>query len=185
MRVISDRSRKLRSFVRYRGGGVRFLGALTCKAGWFFFVSLPPPCSFPRTDLNPLITAGHIRSHNKEKPFQCHWLGCGKGFARKHDCKSGMNSCIWIIDLLCAMGVIGGLPGWMRLIGIVSLLLPSLSNTNSSPAPLNPLSEIGRRRRICPSAGSQWDRRRRVCVYNVAYPKPESESASSPAESYD
>lgn len=30
---------------------------------------------------------GHIRSHNEEKPFQCHWPGCGKGFARQHDCK--------------------------------------------------------------------------------------------------
>ncbi|KAH6913544.1 hypothetical protein BKA70DRAFT_1096559, partial [Coprinopsis sp. MPI-PUGE-AT-0042] len=30
---------------------------------------------------------GHIRSHNEEKPFVCHWPGCGKGFARQHDCK--------------------------------------------------------------------------------------------------
>lgn len=33
------------------------------------------------------IFLGHIRSHNEEKPFQCHWPGCGKGFARQHDCK--------------------------------------------------------------------------------------------------
>lgn len=31
--------------------------------------------------------AGHIRSHNEEKPFVCKWPGCGKGFARQHDCK--------------------------------------------------------------------------------------------------
>lgn len=30
---------------------------------------------------------GHMRSHNEEKPFQCKWPGCGKGFARQHDCK--------------------------------------------------------------------------------------------------
>ncbi|KAJ3762771.1 hypothetical protein EV360DRAFT_3270, partial [Lentinula raphanica] len=30
---------------------------------------------------------GHIRSHNEEKPFLCHWPGCNKGFARQHDCK--------------------------------------------------------------------------------------------------
>ena len=28
-----------------------------------------------------------MRSHNEEKPFQCKWPGCGKGFARAHDCK--------------------------------------------------------------------------------------------------
>lgn len=28
-----------------------------------------------------------MRSHNEEKPFQCKWPGCGKGFARQHDCK--------------------------------------------------------------------------------------------------
>ncbi|KAF9791122.1 hypothetical protein BJ322DRAFT_1039909 [Thelephora terrestris] len=27
-----------------------------------------------------------MRSHN-EKPFRCKWPGCGKGFARAHDCK--------------------------------------------------------------------------------------------------
>ena len=31
--------------------------------------------------------AGHKRSHNDEKPFQCKWPGCGKGFGRQHDCK--------------------------------------------------------------------------------------------------
>lgn len=30
---------------------------------------------------------GHLRSHAEEKPFQCKWPGCGKGFARQHDCK--------------------------------------------------------------------------------------------------
>lgn len=30
---------------------------------------------------------GHLRSHNEEKPYQCKWPGCGKGFARAHDCK--------------------------------------------------------------------------------------------------
>ncbi|KAJ7745707.1 hypothetical protein B0H16DRAFT_1321509, partial [Mycena metata] len=29
---------------------------------------------------------GHMRSHNEEKPFLCKWPGCGKGFARQHDC---------------------------------------------------------------------------------------------------
>ena len=28
-----------------------------------------------------------MRSHNEEKPFQCKWPGCQKGFARAHDCK--------------------------------------------------------------------------------------------------
>jgi hypothetical protein len=28
-----------------------------------------------------------MRSHNEEKPFQCKWPGCGKGFKRAHDCK--------------------------------------------------------------------------------------------------
>jgi len=75
--------------------------------GWFeflcfrfspllFLVSLPlplpsHPCSFPWLcdckKLTFLNTTGHIRSHNGEKPFQCHWPGCGKGFARQHDCK--------------------------------------------------------------------------------------------------
>ena len=30
---------------------------------------------------------GHLRSHAEEKPYQCKWPGCGKGFARQHDCK--------------------------------------------------------------------------------------------------
>ncbi|EIM86426.1 uncharacterized protein STEHIDRAFT_57189, partial [Stereum hirsutum FP-91666 SS1] len=30
---------------------------------------------------------GHKRSHVDEKPFQCKWPGCGKRFARQHDCK--------------------------------------------------------------------------------------------------
>ena len=34
-----------------------------------------------------LRTSGHLRSHNDEKPFHCKWPGCGKGFARQHDCK--------------------------------------------------------------------------------------------------
>ena len=32
-------------------------------------------------------TTGHLRSHAEEKPYQCKWPGCGKGFARQHDCK--------------------------------------------------------------------------------------------------
>ena len=31
--------------------------------------------------------SGHMRSHNEERPFKCHWPGCDKGFARQHDCK--------------------------------------------------------------------------------------------------
>ena len=38
----------------------------------------------PRILNSPL---GHMRSHNEERPFQCKWPGCGKGFARQHDCK--------------------------------------------------------------------------------------------------
>jgi hypothetical protein len=58
----------------------------------FRFPSLPFPVLFlghaiTKTDMNPTHHAGHIRSHNEEKPFQCHWPGCGKGFARQHDCK--------------------------------------------------------------------------------------------------
>ena len=33
------------------------------------------------------MDAGHMRSHNDEKPFTCKWPGCNKGFARQHDCK--------------------------------------------------------------------------------------------------
>ena len=34
---------------------------------------------------------GHLRSHAEEKPYQCKWPGCGKGFARQHDCKRHEN----------------------------------------------------------------------------------------------
>ncbi|KAJ3473390.1 hypothetical protein NLI96_g13026 [Meripilus lineatus] len=34
-----------------------------------------------------LLCVGHLRSHAEEKPYQCKWPGCGKGFARQHDCK--------------------------------------------------------------------------------------------------
>ena len=30
---------------------------------------------------------GHLRSHFEEKLYKCHWPGCGKGFAKEHDCK--------------------------------------------------------------------------------------------------
>ena len=68
-----------------------------------------------------------------------------------------MDSCIRIIGLLRAMGVISSLRGWTRLIGIVSV---------------PPLSEIGRRRGMCPFTRSQWGGMR-VCVYDLAYPRPE------------
>ena len=29
----------------------------------------------------------HMRSHDKQKPYKCHWPGCDKGFAKQHDCK--------------------------------------------------------------------------------------------------
>ncbi|KAK7033478.1 hypothetical protein R3P38DRAFT_2520827, partial [Favolaschia claudopus] len=28
-----------------------------------------------------------VSSQHKERPFLCKWPGCGKGFARQHDCK--------------------------------------------------------------------------------------------------
>ena len=28
-----------------------------------------------------------MRLHDDEKPFQCNWPGCGKGFDKVHDCK--------------------------------------------------------------------------------------------------
>jgi hypothetical protein len=34
-----------------------------------------------------LRTSGQLRSHHEEKPFRCRWPGCGKGFARHHNCE--------------------------------------------------------------------------------------------------
>ncbi|KAJ7184967.1 hypothetical protein C8R46DRAFT_824258, partial [Mycena filopes] len=31
--------------------------------------------------------AGHVRSHNDERPFACGWAGCERAFARQHDCR--------------------------------------------------------------------------------------------------
>lgn len=41
----------------------------------------------PRTASDPLYTIGHQRAHRNEKPFACSYEGCGKAFARSHDCK--------------------------------------------------------------------------------------------------
>ena len=30
---------------------------------------------------------GYLRSHFEENLYKCHWPGCGKGFAKEHDCK--------------------------------------------------------------------------------------------------
>ncbi|KAF6755408.1 krueppel-like factor 16 [Ephemerocybe angulata] len=69
-----------------------------CAPGMMGSEAVPPVVSKP--NVTTLRTANashkrrkqggpvcHIRSHNEEKPFVCHWPGCGKGFARQHDCK--------------------------------------------------------------------------------------------------
>ena len=44
-----------------------------------------------------IFLKGHLWSHFEEKLYKCHWPGCGKGFAKEHDCKwhEQLNSNFW------------------------------------------------------------------------------------------
>ena len=66
------------SYVQFQDAVQRLLAISTSKV-----------CPFTDTQDSSLIMGmpGHLRSHNDEKPFQCKWPGCGKGFARQVDCK--------------------------------------------------------------------------------------------------
>ena len=82
MRVRSEGSRTLLLPVLFLVVAARLRGALTSRVGLSQVVLL-----HRISTRNALPFTGHIRSHNEEKPFQCHWPGCHKGFARQHDCK--------------------------------------------------------------------------------------------------
>ncbi|KAH9928401.1 uncharacterized protein B0H18DRAFT_1001139, partial [Fomitopsis serialis] len=76
--------------------------------------------------LTRICDIGHLRSHAEEKPFQCKWPGCGKGFARQHDCKRHEQLHLNIRPIL-ARAARRTLPGWTRLTATVSILMIAVS----------------------------------------------------------